>query len=193
MSDIVVNDEVTVSVVTASDGNVVVSTVSSTSVVRTSDTDTVIEESSSTSVVETDNSEVVISESESVTILTEGTQGPAGASGLGAAIMVREAGEDLVEGDPVYISANKFYKASCLAATGVIGVVSKAALTTQVAEATAMGVVGVPGLVSGATYFLGVGEMATTPPTSGYVIRMGRAISSTILVLNIEEPVLLAA
>jgi len=193
MTDIIINDVETTSVVTTTSGDVIVATASSTSVVSTQETATVTVTDPVTNIVEAVTDSVVITETAAVTIITEGIQGPPGPSGLGASLITLEAGENLALGDPVYISANKLYKASCLSANGVEGVVTTAALITQVAEATAIGIIGVPGLVAGATYFLGVGELVTIPPTSGYVVRMGRSINTMYLILNIEEPVLLAA
>lgn len=48
------------------------------------------------------------------------------------------------------------------------------------------------GLTGGRDYFLSdvtTGRITTTPPTAGYVVKIGKAISSTILDVNVETPI----
>ena len=147
-----------------------------------------------TSLVTTTETQVLVDTSQMTpTIISEGAQGPTGASGTGTAALVLEAGENLALGDPVYVSTNKLYKASHLNSNGVIGIITTASLLGFPATATLMGVVSMIGLTPGSTYFLSDGVLETSSPSSGNIVRMGKAISSNSLVLNIEEPVLLAA
>lgn len=131
-----------------------------------------------------------------VTVITEGQQGPAGPQGAagvsGAQVLTLEAGEDLDVGDPVRVVANKFYVADNTANFRVVAVVTTAALTGLSATATFMGPATLSGLSAGSPYFLGAGIITTTPPASGYVIRLGQAVSDSTLITNIEEPILLS-
>jgi len=103
-----------------------------------------------------------------------------------------EAGESLVVGDPVYVSVNKFYKADSTTNPTVVGIISVAALATFIATATIAGKITLSGLTAGSPYFLASpSSISTTAPSSGYIIRLGRAVSTTVLLLNIEEPILL--
>lgn len=103
-----------------------------------------------------------------------------------------EAGEDLIVGDPAYVSANKLYKADSTTNYKVVGIISVAALATFTATATISGKITLSGLVANSPYFLtSPSGISVTPPTSGYIIRLGLAISATTLIINIEEPILL--
>jgi len=146
------------------------------------------------------NIQLLVSDSQSIAVVEEigkqilsvGTQGPAGPPGIGtASILSLEAGENLSVGDPVYVSANKFYKASSVVSFGVIGIISIGAAITALATATLSGIVSLSGLIDGGVYFLSTGVISTVVPVSGYVVRMGKALSTASLLLNIEEPVLL--
>lgn len=130
-----------------------------------------------------------------VTVLTVGQQGPvgpAGAPGAGTSALTLEAGEDLAVGDPVWVSANRFFIADNVTNFRVVGVVTTAALTGLSATATTAGQITLSGLTPNSPYFLGNAMLTSTAPSSGYIVRMGQAISSTTLLLNIEEPVLLS-
>jgi hypothetical protein len=152
-----------------------------------------ISEAGSVSVIE---EQQVVVEDQSIIIVTEGQQGPTGPQGpagvSGAAVLVLEAGEDLAVGDPVRVSTNKFYIADSTTNFRVVAVVTTAALTGLSATATLMGPAALSGLSAGSPYFLGAGIITTVAPASGYVIRLGQAVSDSTLLLNIEEPVLLA-
>lgn len=130
-----------------------------------------------------------------VTVITEGQQGPAGPQGpagsSGAQVLILEAGENLSVGDPVRVSTNKFYIADNTTNFRVVAVVTTAALTGLPATATLMGPATLSGLSAGSPYFLGAGIITAVPPSSGYVIRLGQAVSDSTLLLNIEEPILL--
>lgn len=106
-------------------------------------------------------------------------------------VLSRQAGEDLVVGDPVYISANLFYRADNITNARVVGVITLAALTGFSAVAATSGNITLSGLTDATPYFLGNKILTASVPTSGNIIRMGLAISTTDFVLNIEEPILL--
>lgn len=192
MDDVLIVVEPVVTLIESAGGDVVVTTTTETSVLVVAGTDVLLSTTQSTDVLEVVTTETILAQQEAITILTEGVQGPPGASGLGAAQVILEAGEDLALSDPAYVSANKLHKASHLNSNGVIGLITTAALTGFVATATTMGVVGATGLTAGLTYFLGDGVLTPTAPISGNVVRMGKAVSTTSIVLNIEEPVLLS-
>ena len=165
-----------------------------TEVVETSSSVTTVTTTGDTaSLVLTTETEIVLNTSQMVpTILTEGVQGPAGPAGTGTSTLSLEAGETLLLGDPVFVNANKLFKASNLLATGVIGLVTTASVIAGFATATIAGVVPHSGLTPGVVYFLGAGVITDIPPSIGYIIRVGKAVSANSLILNIEEPVLLA-
>lgn len=105
----------------------------------------------------------------------------------------KEAGENLVIGDPIWVASdNKFYKADNVTNPQVIGLITTAALTGFLASATISDKVTLSGLTPVTPYFLGNQVITSTPPSSGNVIRLGLAISTTELILNIEEPILLS-
>lgn len=120
-----------------------------------------------------------------------GSQGPTGPAGAGTSALTLEAGEDLAVGDPVWVSANKLYIADNVTNFRVVGVIAVAALAGLSATATTSGQITLSGLTPNSPYFLGNGILTSTAPSSGYIVRMGQAISSTSLLLNIEEPILL--
>jgi len=118
--------------------------------------------------------------------------GPPGVGGQSITLSL-EAGEDLAVGDPVYVSANKFYKADNLVNHRIVGVVTIAASATFVATAVLSGQASLGGgLIPNSPYFLGAGIISATPPVLGYVVKVGAAINTATLIVNIEEPILLA-
>lgn len=105
----------------------------------------------------------------------------------------REAGENLVVGDPIWVAGdNKFYKADNVTNPQVIGIITTAALMGFLATATTADRITLTGLTANTPYFLGNEIITPVVPSSGNVIRLGLAISTTELILNIEEPILLA-
>lgn len=169
------------------------------SVIIQDDSSSVVLEDTNVVAVALTEDHLVVVEDSVVHTVSVGEQGPAGAQGAtgatgpGVSLLLLEAGEDLVVGDPVWVSANKLYKADNTTNYKVVGVVTIAALTGLLATATTAGLVALSGLSVGSAYFLGNGIIAASAPASGYVVRVGQAISGTLLLLNIEEPVLLAA
>jgi hypothetical protein len=112
--------------------------------------------------------------------------------GGGATALTLEAGENLTAGTPVKVSANKVYAANAAVDPGVIGLIKTDVLSTFMAEIVNTGNMTLAGLSAGSPYFVGNGTISLTPPSSGYVIRVGTAVKSDTLVVNIEEPILLA-
>jgi hypothetical protein len=124
--------------------------------------------------------------------VSAGEQGPAGPQGEAGSGVSLEAGEDLLAGDPVYPSGNKLYKASNLDNFGVIGIVREDTLAGFAASAVSCGEVDLAGLNSGSKYYLGDGEITTTVPTSGYIQEIGRAVTSSKLLVDIKQSFLLS-
>jgi len=130
---------------------------------------------------------------QTVSVGEQGPQGPAGPEGvLVAQSIIKEAGENLVAGVPVYVNANKFYLADNVTNHAVVGVVTIGALTGFLSTAVVSGSATLSGLSDGNTYFLGNKVISTAVPSSGNVVRVGRAISGTTLLVSIEEPILLS-
>jgi hypothetical protein len=103
-----------------------------------------------------------------------------------------EAGENLTIGDTVKVSANKFYKATKSDAL-IAGIIKATTLSTFPATAVFGGKIALSGLSAGSPYFAGAtSAISATAPTTEYVHRIGYALSSTILLVNIEEPTLLS-
>jgi hypothetical protein len=139
-------------------------------------------------------SQVVVEDTDTVvvTIGQQGPPGPVGPVGAATQTLALEAGENLVLGDPVYVSANKLYIADNVTNFRVIGLVQTGATAGFIATVVITGGIDIGGLVVGSPYFLGSGIITNVVPSSSYVIRLGLSISSTTLLLNIEEPILLS-
>lgn len=103
-----------------------------------------------------------------------------------------EAGENLVQGDPVRVTAGKLYKADNVNNFNVVGLVEASVTAGAQATAKTSGLVQLNALTPDSTYFLGGGSMTLNPPTSGRVIKMGRSLSSTSFLLGIGGSVLLS-
>lgn len=103
-----------------------------------------------------------------------------------------EAGEDLVAGTPVKVVANKFYAASHATDPHIVGIIQADKLATFNATAVTSGPIAIAGLTPGSAYFLGVNTITSTAPSSGYVVRLGTAVTASVLLVNIEEPILLS-
>jgi len=104
----------------------------------------------------------------------------------------KEAGENLTVGDPVIISANKFYKATHATDLWIAGIIKTTTSIGVAAPAVVSGPVTISGLTDNTPYFLGVNAITTSSPASGFVIKVGHAISTTILLVQLENPVLLS-
>ena len=103
-----------------------------------------------------------------------------------------EAGEDLTAGTPVKVNANKFYAASHATDPHVIGIVKTGVVAAQSVNVVTSGALTLSDLTPGSPYFLGVGVLTSTAPSSGYVVRLGTAVTSSVLLVNVEEPIYLS-
>lgn len=119
-----------------------------------------------------------------------------------------EADSNVVAGQPVYVKANTHVdlaKADAAATCKVAGLATETKSTGHAVKYISDGkqtladwtaIVGVAALTPGADYYLSkttVGQLTTVAPlTVGeYVVRVGRAVSTTILDVEISEPILL--
>lgn len=102
-----------------------------------------------------------------------------------------EAGENLTPGTPVKVVANQVFAAS-YTDPSIIGLVRDAVSATFTAKIVTSGSLALTGLTAGSPYFVGTLAITTSTPSSGYVIRVGTAVKSDTLIVNIEEPILLA-
>lgn len=102
-----------------------------------------------------------------------------------------EAGEDLAANTPVKVNANKLYAASNTSDPRVLGVVKTAVSAGMLAKVVTGGRLDTSGLTPDATYYLGDGVITTTPPTSGYLIRLGVAATASVLLVEVGTPILL--
>lgn len=148
------------------------------------------------SITETTEVQVVLPEI-FTQVISMGEQGPSGAQGIqgipgsGNSTITLQAGEILVAGDPVYVSGNTFLKADNTTNFKAVGIITIGAAIGFPATATTSGPVTLSGLTPNAVYFLGNKVITSVVSISGYVVRLGQAISNTVLLINIEEPVLL--
>ena len=102
------------------------------------------------------------------------------------------AGENITAGAPVKVVTNLVYAASNLTDPLVTGIARASALSGFLVIICTSGPVTLTGLTPSTPYFLGDGVIAAAAPATGYVTRLGNAVSSTTLIVNIEEPVLLS-
>lgn len=104
----------------------------------------------------------------------------------------REAGENLAIGTPVYVSGNKYYAADNVTNYKVVGIIKETVLMGFLATAVLSGPITLSGLSDGSTYFLDNEIIANAAPASGMIIELGKAVSSTILIVGIKISVLLS-
>lgn len=138
--------------------------------------------------------------------LTHGIESITIASGM--ALLTAEADSQIKIGNPIYLKANnhtdpaKADSSSTVQVAGIsisdvsAGFTCNYVTEGQVERADWTAIVGAVSLTPGATYFLSastVGRITTTAPTTvgQYVVRVGRAISTTKLDVEIELPILL--
>lgn len=155
-------------------------------------TDFIITETPSSTIITEVPDDIVLMETPSVTILTEGAQGPMGPPGTASLGGVQlEMGETLTRGTPVYVSANKFYAADNVTNFRVVGILDEDAAITFMGSAVAIGQLTLMGLTPGLPYFLGNEQITAIAPASGHIVRIGQALTTTELSVNIEESILL--
>jgi len=117
----------------------------------------------------------------------------AGGLSLGSSsIITLEAGAFLNAGAPVKVINNKLYPADQASDANVVGINIATTAGTFLARVAYTGAVKLSNLQAGSVYYCGSGNILPTAPTSGYVIRIGMAISSDTLIVNIEEPIMLS-
>jgi hypothetical protein len=102
-----------------------------------------------------------------------------------------EASQDMLAGTPVYVSGNLLYPASYETNPHVVGVLKADVLATFIGAVVTGGPMDLAGLTAGVPYFLGVGIITQVPPITGYLVRIGVAVTSGKLVVGIQEPILL--
>lgn len=138
-----------------------------------------------------------------VTVGEQGPQGPAGAAGTGIVTYTAETDSDVAKGQAVYVKSTGNLG---LAAAGLIaGLATEAKSATFATGYTAEGALdiadwtsalGTALLTPGSTYYLDPvtpGMLtATAPVTSGqHVVRVGKAMSTTLLDISIAPAILL--
>ena len=103
------------------------------------------------------------------------------------------AGEDLIFGTFVAIQPNgTLTKADSSVDPAVAGVALENKITGQLTDFLTQGkFINMSwNLIPGATYFLSTnGSMSITPPNTGWVIKLGKAMTPTGLDLNIQPPI----
>lgn len=102
-----------------------------------------------------------------------------------------EAGESIQVGAPLYVAGNKFYVADNVLNHNIVAIAASTASAGFLCHAATSGALTLPGLTPGAPYFLGEKVIQVGSPSSGYVIRIGQALTSDRLLVNIEEPILI--
>jgi hypothetical protein len=102
-----------------------------------------------------------------------------------------EAGVTMSAGTPVYISANKLYPADNLVNTRVVGILAADVTATFMGVIVTSGKVSISDLIQGNEYFLGDQVIQSYAPSSGTIVKIGDAISSTVLAVNIHLSILL--
>ena len=102
-----------------------------------------------------------------------------------------EAGEDLEAGTPVMAVANKLYAADQMTNPYILGIIVTSVGAGFLATICTGGRLNLSGLVAGVPYYVGAGVITNVPPTSGYLIRVGMAATASVLLVEIEAPILL--
>jgi hypothetical protein len=102
-----------------------------------------------------------------------------------------EAGEDLEAGTPVMVVGNKLYAADQMTNPHILGIIVTSVSTGFLATISTGGKLNLSGLVAGVPYYVGAGVITNVPPTSGYLIRVGMAATASVLLVEIEAPILL--
>jgi hypothetical protein len=106
-------------------------------------------------------------------------------------VITLEAGETLTSGTPVYVNENKLYTSNNLIAPRCEGICVTNSLATFPATMVLSGTAVLSGLTPGANYYVGEGLIQTAAPVSGKSLLVGTAISSTVLLVNLQQSVLL--
>lgn len=133
----------------------------------------------------------------SITVNDSGIVISATGNGGGTTTFSAEAGEDVSAGQPVYFSMSKLFKAHS-DYKEVIGVTTEEILTGATGNYTVDGgvtiadwsaITGSASLTQGSVYYLSGNQLSITPPSTGYLIAVGKAVSSTILEVELQPPI----
>ena len=112
--------------------------------------------------------------------------------GADAASLSLEAGENITLGDPLYVSANKFYIADNITNFRVVAIAAATTTIGLTCEGRTSGSLTLAGLSVGTPYFLGNLAIQNASPVTGYVVSVGQAVRADLLLVNIEESILLS-
>ena len=115
-----------------------------------------------------------------------------GGVGGGTASLSLEAGENITLGDPLYVSANKFYIADNITNFRVVAIAAATTTTGLTCEGRTSGSLTLAGLSVGTPYFLGNLAIQNASPVTGYVVSVGQAVRADLFLVNIEESILLS-
>jgi len=132
-------------------------------------------------------------------VYLSGGRGPAGPVGpAGSSYVAKNAGEDIIVNRLVYVEDGLAYHAdkdTPSKASAVFGLAVQSATTGSQFDILTFGerVDGSFGYPSSGDLFLGNnGQLLTTAPTSGTLVHVGAITSSTSIIINIQEPLILA-
>lgn len=103
-----------------------------------------------------------------------------------------EAGEDLLKGTPLKVVSNKVYAADQLSDPNVVGLAGADTSLGFSCPISVSGTLTLSGLTAGSPYYVGTGAITNASPVSGFLIRIGMAVTASVLLVNIEEPIFLA-
>jgi len=101
-------------------------------------------------------------------------------------VTVTQSTTGMLLGHPIYNTGSGYGTGNntVAASSNIVGLVSKILGSTSF-EFVESGNLTMSGLTPGAPYYLGVNEIVTPMPTSGLIVFMGVAVSTTQLILNI--------
>jgi len=128
-----------------------------------------------------------------------GGRGPVGPTGpAGSSYVYRVCGEDIIVNRLVYIDNGLVYhsdkdtysKAESIFGLAVQSVSSGGSIQILTFGERIDGSFGYPN--NGALFLGSNGQLTTTPPTSGTLVHVGAITSPTSIIINIQEPLILA-
>lgn len=114
-----------------------------------------------------------------------------------------ESDDAIAAGCPIYIKSNSHAglgSPSSVPAANIAGIAVSASVAASVLTYRTEGIItltdwsaatGFALLTPGATYFLGGSGLTTIPPSTGYITRVGTALTSTTLDISIQPPIAL--
>jgi hypothetical protein len=136
------------------------------------------------------------------TVIEVGIQGPAGPAG-NAVFVSAQVDSAAIKGQPLYLKQTgtlDLAAASQLPRVRVCGLAARDAAAFTAVDYDSDGVIersdwtaicGTSSLTPGAYYYLSLepGELSTIAPTTGYVTRVGQALSATKLAIELNSPI----